>query len=60
VTVSPYPHGRSEGFGADEAADLFLGYYTIGDIPAEYALRPAEKFTHDGRNIDLRDEARPR
>jgi hypothetical protein len=46
---------RSEVFGADEAADLFLRYYKTGDIPAEYVLRPTEAFTRDGRNIDLRD-----
>jgi hypothetical protein len=50
---------RSEVFGADEAADLFLRYYKTGDIPVGYALRPAEAFTRDGGNIDLRDEARP-
>jgi hypothetical protein len=50
---------RAEVFGPDEAADLFVRYYTTGDIPAEYALRPAEGFTRDGRNIDLRNQARP-
>lgn len=45
---------RHEVFGADEAADLFYSYYTTGDIPAHYCLRPAEGFTSAGGNIDLR------
>jgi hypothetical protein len=50
---------RCEVFDADEAGKLIYDYYKTGDIPAEYALRPAEGFGRDGRNIDLRDEAQP-
>lgn len=31
---------RSQVFAADEAAELFYTYYTIGDIPDGYALQP--------------------
>ena len=48
--------GRSEVFGADEAADLFFGYYRTGNIPASYVLRPVEGYTADGHNIDLRSD----
>ncbi|MBB5163722.1 hypothetical protein [Mycobacterium sp. AZCC_0083] len=47
---------RHEVFGADEAADLFYGYYKTGGIPTTYTLRPVEGYASDGRNIDLRGE----
>ena len=55
------PHGLEmlalhEVFGADEAADLFFGYYKTGGIPASYTLRAVEGYAADGRNIDLRDD----
>lgn len=50
---------RSEVFTTDEAADLFFTYSKTGDIPAQYALRPVQGFTKDGRNLDLRDADRP-
>jgi hypothetical protein len=45
---------RSEVFGADEAAELFIAYYKSGDIPPGYTLRPVEGYTADGRLIDLK------
>jgi hypothetical protein len=49
--------GRSEIFAADEAADLFYAYYTTGDIPSSYSLRPVDGYTADGGIYDLRDGA---
>ena len=43
-----------EVFEADEAAQLFYGYYQTGEIPAQYTLRPVQGFTRDGTVIDLR------
>jgi hypothetical protein len=48
---------RHEVFGADEAADLFYGYYKVGGIPTSCTLRPVEGYASDGRSIDLRGEA---
>jgi len=45
--------GSSEVFSADEAADLFVGYYRTGDIPPQYALRPVEGWDVDGHSVDL-------
>jgi hypothetical protein len=39
---------RPEVFTADEAAELFYSYYTTGDIPSEYTLRPIEGYRDDG------------
>ncbi|SHU95375.1 Uncharacterised protein [Mycobacteroides abscessus subsp. abscessus] len=47
----------SEVFGAEEAADVFFGYYRTGNIPPSYVLRPVEGYTADGHNIDLRSGA---
>jgi hypothetical protein len=49
---------QSEGFAADEAAELFFTYYTTGDIPTNYTLRPLNGWTADGVNVDLRGQAR--
>lgn len=43
----------SEVFAADEAADIFLAYYTTGDIPPGYVLRPVEGYTRSGDIIDV-------
>ena len=45
---------QPEVFEANEAAELFFAYYTVGDIPAQYAPRPVEGWTADGTNVDLR------
>ncbi|MFN3006626.1 hypothetical protein [Mycolicibacterium wolinskyi] len=42
-----------EVFDAEEAADLFYTYYTTGDIPHDYTLRPLEAYTADRRIIDI-------
>ncbi|MCB9441101.1 MAG: hypothetical protein H6523_12745 [Mycolicibacterium sp.] len=47
----------AEVFGADEAGDIFFAYYTTGDIPPGYVLRPVEGYTADGGLVDLRDVA---
>lgn len=54
------PHGvynvrRSEVFTADEAADLFFAFYTTGDIPSGYSLRPLDGYTTQGDVFDLSD-----
>ena len=46
---------RAEVFDAEDAAKLFFDYYTTGEIPSEYSLRPVEGWTVDGTNVDLRD-----
>lgn len=47
----------AEVFNADEAADLFFTYYTTGDIPSSYTLRPINGWTADGTRVDLRKTA---
>lgn len=49
--------GRSEIFNADEATELFWAYYTTGDIPSGYSLRPIDGYTTQGAIYDLRDGA---
>jgi hypothetical protein len=49
---------QSEVFAADEAAELFFTYYSTGDIPANYTLRPLNGWTADGTQVDLREQAR--
>jgi hypothetical protein len=54
------PHGIEmlaphEVFGADEAADLFYGYYKTGGIPTTYTPRAVKGYASDGHNVDLRD-----
>jgi hypothetical protein len=44
----------AEVFDADEAAELFTSFYRTGSIPESCALRPAEGWTVDGTNVDLR------
>jgi hypothetical protein len=60
VAVSSIRINRFEVFDADEATKLFVSYYTTGDIPEGYALRPLEAFRVDGPSVDLRDPANPR
>jgi hypothetical protein len=50
-----YHVGRSEVFTADEAADLFFAFYTTGEIPPEYTLRPLDGYTAQGDVYDLSD-----
>jgi hypothetical protein len=40
-----------EVFIADEAAELFESYYTTGDIPSKYWLRPVDGYDEDGTYI---------
>ncbi len=49
--------GRSQVFGADEAAALFFAYYQTGEIPDGYALQPVEGYRSDGTAVDLSHEA---
>jgi hypothetical protein len=46
---------RPEVFDATDGAELFFMYYTTGDIPPRYSLRPVEGWTADGTNVDLRE-----
>lgn len=43
---------RSEVFDADEATRLFWSYYTTGDIPGTYTLRPMQGYALDGSAIE--------
>ena len=58
--VISLPHGgqtisRAEVFEADEAAQLFMNYYEIGDLPPGYDLRLVEGYTADGDIVALED-----
>jgi hypothetical protein len=44
----------AEVFDTDAAAALFTDFYRTGSIPETCALRPAEGWTADGTNVDLR------
>ncbi|MEE6165087.1 MULTISPECIES: hypothetical protein [unclassified Mycolicibacterium] len=44
----------AEIFDADEASALFTDFYRAGALPETCALRPAEGWTADGTNVDLR------
>lgn len=44
---------RSQVFDADEAAQLFMSYYTTGDIPDGYELVPVEAYRADGTIVTL-------
>jgi hypothetical protein len=39
---------KPEAFTAAEAAELFQSYYTTGDFPSKYRLRPIEAYDADG------------
>ncbi|MCV7269452.1 hypothetical protein [Mycolicibacterium doricum] len=53
VPSRPQMITEAEVFAADEAAHLFYAYYTTGNIPREYAVRPIGGWTANGEWVDL-------
>jgi hypothetical protein len=47
---------KPEVFTADEAAELFDNYYTTGEIPSGYTLRPIEGYRDDGEYLAIPGE----
>jgi hypothetical protein len=45
-----HPH---EVFTADEPAELFHNYYTTGEIPSKYTLRPIEGYRDNGAYLAI-------
>jgi hypothetical protein len=44
---------KPEVFTADEPAELFHNYYTTGEIPSKYTLRPIEGYRDDGAYLAI-------